>query len=517
MTVVLAGAWTMAVPAARAQTPNGCAGLTGFELPGVEVDVTVSAIVPAGPATPATTGPAVSAALPEHCRVEGVIERRSGVGGTPYGIGFEVALPNNWNGRFLFQGGGGLNGSVRPPLGAQAAGDRPALSRGFAVVSTDSGHEGAAFDGSFLADQEAGLNFLYRAVGRVTVVAKQIVAAYYGRPAQHSYFVGCSTGGREAMIMSQRYPTYFDGLVAGAPAMRTGHSNLGMRSVAVALNEVAQKDESGSVIPGSALSADDKALIVDAVLGTCDAGDGLSDGMIFNVLSCDFEPAELSCERAETTQCLSPERAQAVQTAFAGARRPSGQQIYPGYYYDTGITAGSAGVIPGLLNGAPSPVDPPTLPTEQDVEAEALEAATDASALGDTHAWTNLSTFSGNGGKLMFYHGVSDPWFSARDTVDYYERLAAASGGLAQTRQWSRLFLVPGMGHCSGGDAALDRFDMLEAMIDWVETGVAPDSVTATGAAFPRRSRPLCAYPEHAHYAGTGNPEDAASFECRGP
>jgi hypothetical protein len=142
-------------------------------------------------------------------------------------------------------------------------------------------------------------------------------------------------------------------------------------------------------------------------------------------------------------------------------------------------------------------------------------AAAEPSALGYTDAWTNLSTFSGHGGKLLFYHGLSDPWFSAVDTIEYYERLAAASGGMEATHEFARLFLVPGMGHCAGGDAALDRFDMLRAVVDWVENGVPPDSVTATGDAFPDRGRPLCAYPAHAHYSGSGDVENADSFECR--
>jgi len=135
--------------------------------------------------------------------------------------------------------------------------------------------------------------------------------------------------------------------------------------------------------------------------------------------------------------------------------------------------------------------------------------------LGDTKSWTNLSTFSRSGGKLLFYHGVSDPWFSALDTVEYYESLGPANGGAEQVQKWSRLFLVPGMGHCGGGAAALDQFDMLSAIVDWVENDKAPDSIISTGSAFPGRSRPLCPYPKYAHYKGSGDPENAENFECR--
>jgi feruloyl esterase len=135
-------------------------------------------------------------------------------------------------------------------------------------------------------------------------------------------------------------------------------------------------------------------------------------------------------------------------------------------------------------------------------------------ALVATSRWTNLNTFSNHGGKLLFFHGVSDPWFSALDTIDYYERMSKSNGGPAVVNNWSRLYLAPGMGHCNGGEAALDSFDLLTPLVDWVEKGTAP-VVTATGRAFPGRSRPLCSYPQHAHYKGQGDPEKAENFECR--
>jgi Tannase and feruloyl esterase len=232
-----------------------------------------------------------------------------------------------WNGRFLFQGGGGLNGTVALPLGAQAAGNTPGLARGFAVVTTDTGHQssGGAFDGSFMRDQQASLDFAYMAVGRVAALAKQIVAQYYGRPADHSYFAGCSTGGREAMLMTERYPTYFDGVMAGAPAMRTGFSGLGDRWVATRLNQIAPKDATGKPIPGQVFSASDRKLIVDRLLEVCDAKDGVKDGMILNTRACDFDPvAALTCRGAKTDTCLTPEQTAALKKAFAGPRDSRG-------------------------------------------------------------------------------------------------------------------------------------------------------------------------------------------------
>jgi feruloyl esterase len=228
------------LPGLASAAADPCVALLGMNVPGMNLTLTQAQRVAAGPLQAAPGEPrGPGATLPEHCRVEGVIDARTGVDGKPYGIGFALALPTVWNGRFLFQGGGGLNGSIRPPVGGVAAGDTPALARGFAVVSTDSGHKGAGFDASFMADQEALLNFLYQSTDKVTQAAKQLVALHYGRRPDRSYFAGCSTGGREAMIQTQRFPKAFDGVIAGAPAMRTNYSNIGVRWVATQLNTVA--------------------------------------------------------------------------------------------------------------------------------------------------------------------------------------------------------------------------------------------------------------------------------------
>ena len=513
--LVLVASCGVAPRAALAQASK-CAALSRAQVPGFDLAVTRAEDVPPGPA-PQGRGRGAAITLPAHCRVEGTIDRRTGADGKPYGIGFAVALPDAWNGRFLFQGGGGLNGTVGLPLGAQAAGDAPALTRGFAVVSTDTGHQasGGAFDGAFMRDQQALLDFEYIAIGRVAVLAKQIVAQYYGRPAERSYFAGCSTGGREAMLMTQRYPSYFDGVIAGAPAMRTGYSGLGDRWVATMLNQVAPKDAAGKPVPAQIFSESDKQLIVGAVLNACDAKDGVKDGLVFNTRACDFDPvATLTCKGAKTDSCLMPQQTAALKKAFAGPRDSRQNQIYPGFMWDTGITASGAG-IPGLLSPGPSPLGPPNLSTEIDADKEAFALARDPRQVGDTKLWTNLNTFSARGGKLAFYHGVSDPWFSALDTVDYYEKMGAANGGAERTADWSRLFLVPGMGHCAGGTATLDSFDLLTAIVNWVEKGTPPDAVRATGRAYPGRSRPLCPYPAYAQYKGSGDSEDANNFVCR--
>jgi feruloyl esterase len=502
-----------------AQSQNQCTEMTKFKLQGVQLEITKAAWIAAGPAPAMVPGGMEGGiSLPAHCRVDGMIDRRTGAGGEAYGIGFAVSLPGNWNGRFLQQGGGGLNGSVAEPVGREGAGSQPALLRGFAVATTDTGHQakgGGGFDAKFMQDQQAMIDFEYAAIGRVATIAKQIVEAYYAKPPERSYFTGCSTGGREAMLMTQRYPLYFDGVIAGAPAMRTGHSNLADRTVSVALSRIAPKGADGKPVPGGGLSDGDRKLIINKLLEACDSRDGIQDGMVFDALGCGFDPASLVCKGPKTEGCLSQPQANALKKGFAGPKDSRGNQVYPGFFFDTGIAASGQG-IPGLIGTGPNPLGNVNSGTEQDIDKEAAAAdANPGSRLGDSANWTNLNTFSSRGGKLLFYHGVSDPWFSAKDTIGYYEKMMEANGGQTQVKNWSRLFLVPGMGHCGGGSATLDSFDMLSALIDWVEKGSAPDSVKATGRAFPGRSRPLCPFPAHAQYKGQGDSEDAANFECK--
>ncbi|HVB85278.1 MAG TPA: tannase/feruloyl esterase family alpha/beta hydrolase [Candidatus Dormibacteraeota bacterium] len=511
-------------PAARAQTSKtpaeSCANLTSLRIPGVAMTITKAMVVPAaaaGTIRAAPFQPPIPVAIPAYCRADGEIDPRTGVDGKSYAIRFSIALPEKWNGRFLFQGGGGLDGSVGMPLGATAAGDDPALARGFAVVSNDSGHEGAVFDASFMKDQQAALDFAYKAIGKVTPVAKQIIAQYYGEPAAHSYFVGCSTGGREAMLVSERYPTYFNGVVAGDPAMRTDNSNAGDAWAAVAFNAAAPKDASGKPETGKLFSASDRKLLIDSILGECDAKDGLKDGMIFNFQACHYNPAVLQCSGAKTDACLSAVQVGALQKAFSPLKDSLGNVIYPAFPFDSGVAAAPPQVmVSGLVpSGTPaSPFGPDLATTYDPDKVEATIAADGEKRLADTYYWTNLSTFSGRGGKLLFYHGLSDPWFSPLDTLGYYKNMASANGGLDQVENWSRIYLVPGMSHCGGGPATLDNFDMLSAVVNWVEKGTPPDSVIATGKDFPGRSRPLCAYPKHAQYKGSGDPQDASNFVC---
>ncbi len=493
-----------------------CADMLKYQADGMPLTITQADATPASAPNTLRISPnfpgTVASAVPAFCKVEGVINQRTGADGKSYGIGFALALPDQWNGRFLFQGGGGLNGSVALPLGSQAAGDTPALARGFAVVTTDSGHKGSVFDGSFFRDQEASLDFYYVAIGEVAHLAKEMIASYYQRAAQHSYFVGCSTGGREAMIMSQRYPEYFDGIVSGDPAIRTAYSNLALGFMTAVFDEAAPKDDSGKPDPKKTFSNSDRKLIVNSVLQTCDAKDGLKDGMIFNARACQFDPETLVCPGGKTDSCLSRAQADALKRAFAGPKLADGDSVYPGVPYDAGIA--DVGGIPGLLGGPVIPVATGADFAHFNVDRETGRVLANSTALLGDSTWTNLTTFAGHGGKLMFFHGLSDPWFSPLDTLGYYEKMAKDTGN-GSVESWSRIYFVPGMGHCQGGSATLDRFDMLSALVDWVEKGTAPDRVIATGPAFPGRSRPLCAYPQHAQYTGSGDPNNASNFVCQ--
>ena len=520
-TCAVAAAISVTALPAQAQTAPGagaCAAMVGKTIGGVVISK--AAIVPAAPPGAMQIGLAPTdknkIAFPAYCRIDGEIDGRTGADGKHFGLAVAIALPANWNGYYLMMGGGGLNGNLVQPLGGVASGDRPALARGFAVVSTDGGHRGGGFSDDFTKDQQAGLDFGFNAVPTVAAAGKEVVRAYYRRPIAKSFFTGCSTGGREGMEAAERYPFMFDGIITGAPAMRTDRSNLALKWAAVAFNRISPMDpQTGKIIPGGAFSPSDRKTVIDGVLKACDELDGLKDGMVFDTTACHFDPAALQCQGGKAEGCLSADQVAAIETAFAGPVTPDGRHVYSAHPYDTGVAM--AGPIPGfLLNSTAGPVGGGVLPTSMDLVAdEATENANALQQLIDTYGWTNLSSFYGHGGKQIFFHGMSDPWFSAYDTVDYYQRLAEDNGGPETLAGSSRLFLVPGMGHCGGGPATLDQFDLLSLLTDWVTTDKAPEQVVATGSDFPGRSRPLCPYPAHAHYTGSGDPEKASSFECR--
>lgn len=496
--------------------------------------------------------------FPPYCKVEARLEPRTGADGRPYFIGFELRLPEKWNGKFLFQGGGGLDGQIAPPTGARPAGATPALARGYAVVSTDAGHqiktsgaprpprgEPRPSDGPpgprrnepmdesnyiFGLEQEARLDYGYAALGKVTAASKQLVAAFYGKQPTKSYFAGCSNGGRQAMMISQRYPLDFDGIIGGDPGFRLSHAAIGQEWNNAALRAIAPHDLTGKPILSQALTQEDLDLVSATVLKQCDKLDGLEDGMVQNPLACHVSVKSLSCKADSSTQCLSPEKVGALERILGGAMDSHGNAIYSDFPLDAGISA--SGWRGWMLGSSPTAVGDSRnevlgdvsakyyyiAPFDKDIDLQHLDYDTIEGRIAATAAIsdapsTQISTFLSRGGKLILYHGMSDPVFSADDTIRYYKQLLADHTGAPNADSATRLFLVPGMNHCGGGPAT-DDFDALTALEKWVEQGEAPALIPATGKAFPGRSRPLCAFPTHAQYRGTGDPQNASSFEC---
>ncbi|HTN14721.1 MAG TPA: tannase/feruloyl esterase family alpha/beta hydrolase [Sphingomonadaceae bacterium] len=485
-----------------------------------------SELVPQGPA-PAPPG-ASPAVLPAHCLVKGTIAPRIGHGGREFGIGFELRLPLEWSGRFLFQGGAGLDGQVQPAVGAIANSDGlPALSRGFAVVSTDSGHSGPIIDASFGLDQQARVDYAYNALDKVTAEAKRIIAAFYGADPRFSYFLGCSNGGRQAMMASQRLPTEFDGIVAGDPAMSFSRIALGEVWNMHVVARIAPRDEQGRPIYAKAFSDGDLQMVRSAVLKSCDARDGLADGMINDWKGCSFDPAELTCKAGKTDSCLTQGQVGVLHDLFQGPKDSRGNHLYGPFTFDTGVASSAWRGMrlgtsqTGVANSADAtlglgqfrfyqltPVDPEFDPLKPFDNDEMLERIRYTGGIGDADS-PLLSTFALKG-KLIVYNGMSDQGMSTAMMVDWYNRMLAATG--QPGREAVRLFTVPGMLHCGGGEAT-DRFEMLDAITDWVEKGKAPDRIVATGKTMPGSARPLCPYPLVARYRG-GDVKSADSFEC---
>jgi hypothetical protein len=479
----------------------------------------------------ALPGPGGGQPLVAHCLVTGRMAERVGADGKPYAIGFELRLPDDWNGRLLYQGGGGNDGVVRPAVGSQATRGF-ALNQGFAVVTTDAGHQGSTADFGF--DPIARVDNAYNAHDRVAVLAKEVVGRYYGRPAHHAYFVGCSGGGRQGMMFTQRFPSYFDGVLAMAPAMRVAKG----ATVAVAwdtqaLQSIAPAGADGRPVLSQALSDTDLALVRKAILDRCDAGDGVADGLVSNPDACRFDVRTLQCRGTKNSGCLAPAQVGALERIMGGAKDSRGTALYFGWPWDPGIghprNDWRAWKLGTSATAQPNSMDVVLMqdalqgyfvtPPDRSLTLLSFDVDRDPQRM-DAYAWifntaddASLTAFKARGGKLLIAHGLADPIFSAYESVDYIGRIRAEYGEGAS--DFARLFLVPGMGHCQGG-AATDSFDGLDALVQWVERGRAPQSIMASGTAvFPNRTRPLCPYPQYARYIGSGDPEDGRNFVCR--
>ncbi len=494
--------------AARGQGVDRCLSMADVQL--AQATVTRAELIPAGAFTPPaqTTGGQNSAALfatlPAFCRVAATLTPTS-----DSDIGMEVWLPTSgWNGKFQAVGNGGWMGSISYAALARA------LARGYAAASTDTGHRGdrASF---VVGHPEKHVDFGWRAVHLTAVHAKTLVTAHYGTGPKYSYWNGCSSGGRQGLKEAQRFPSDFDGIIAGAPA----NNWIRQKAAVVSVNRAARQD------PASAMSPAKYATLHRAVLDACDTLDGVRDGVLEDPRRCEFDPGALECRAEDTPACLTPTQVTAARAIYAAVKNPrTREQIFPGLprgtELDWDVQAGSSPRTVAYDLFAYAVFNDPnwnhtTLDLDRDVAlAERLDAEGPQVAAVDP----NLKPFFDLGGKLLMYHGWADPNIVATNSIDYYERVVAALGGDPRVRESFRLFMVPGMGHCSGGEGP-NVFDMLAALEAWVEQGRAPERIVASRVSDGKvvRTRPLCPYPQVARYSGTGSTDDAGSFVCAAP
>ncbi|MGX4640199.1 tannase/feruloyl esterase family alpha/beta hydrolase [Massilia sp. SYSU DXS3249] len=530
-------------PAAGA-TLGACADLaTRISYP----DTVITAANPVAAGTLTVGGKPVAA----HCQVTGQMLRRvSPVDGKSYAIGFEMRLPQNWNGRFFYQANGGVDGSVVTATGPVGGGGPldNALNQGFAVISSDAGHQPAT--PFFGIDPQARLDYGYAAVGKLTPMAKSVIQTAYGKGPDRSYIGGCSNGGRHAMVAAARYADQYDGFLVGNPGYRLPLAAIA--NVAGAKTYASLASTPGDLATG--FTQAERALVSNAVLGKCDALDGAADGLVQDVGACqavfDLNRDVPTCAGTRDGSCLSAAQKSGIAALFAGAKTESGATIYTSFPYDAGLATNGwaswkfsapidrdSGAIAFIWSVPPE--DPATFNGREFVLNRSLDQmlarvnATSATYPENALSFmvapnaTDLSTLKNRGAKMLVYHGTSDPIFSSDDTRAWYHGLRTANNFDASN--FARYFPVPGMNHCSGGPAT-DQFDMLTPLVNWVEKGQAPDSVTASARGAGNaggvntdlpaswaatRTRPLCPFPKVARYKGSGSIEDAANFSCQ--
>ena len=502
----LAIAAILGLAIARPVTAQSCEALSSLKLP--DATITAATSVAAGAFAPPARGGRGGGGnpfsdLPAFCRVEATLKPSP-----DSDIKVEYWLPATaaaWNGKFQATGNGGWNGNI--DTNALATG----LRRGYATSSSDTGHQGGG--GPWMQNKEKLIDYGYRAVHEMAVKGKAIAAAFYNNAPRLSYFTGCSAGGRQGLIAAQRYPEDFDGIVAGAPALNaTGRA---VFSMWVAQN--LHKDEA-AYIPATKYPA-----IHDAVLAACDANDGVKDRVIENPLKCSFNPRVLACTGADSATCLTEAQMDAARKMYQPVvNTKTKKEIFPGLAY--GSELGWA------TFGAPQPFgigvqmfqhlvfnDPNwDFKTLNFDEHMALVDKAEAGLINAREP--NLSKFVARGGKLIQYHGWSDPQIPSASSTQYYQSVLEKMGGASKVADNYRLFMVPGMNHCGGGDGTA-TFDMLTALENWVEKKQAPASIPASHVTEGRvdRTRPLCPFPQVAAYKGTGSTDDAANFVCKQP
>jgi feruloyl esterase len=477
------------------------------------------------PSTTITSAKLVGASgvFPESCRVIGYVDKE---------INFELRLPTAWNQKFLFQGYGGLDGA--PPLqtlqlGLGSPGTPLGVQRGYAVVATDTGHattDGSVYDGSWAYhNAERQVNWAHRSTHVVAIAAREIISAYYGRAARFSYYQGCSGGGRHAAMTAQRYPGDFDGVVAADPFLSPP-------------GQVIAWNWNEQVLAASPIPPAKLPMIAKAVLNECDDRDGVIDGLISDPRRCRFDPGTISCPAAvDRSDCLTPPQVESLRKFYGGPRNSAGEQLFPGW--EPGVEdLGWPSALVNSVNGGPGQLlvrlpdnflkyfvfGPGFDPLSFNFDSDPIKLEP-ASELFDVKP--DLAGFANAGGKMIMVHGWADPRLVPALSIQFHDAVRRNFEGedergehKARARirmdDFYRLFMVPGMLHCSGGTGPAN-FDTLAALEKWVEQGIAPDRLIGshlTNGAVDR-TRPLCPYPQEAVYTGRGSIDDAANFVCR--
>jgi hypothetical protein len=443
-------------------------------------------------------------------------------------INVEVWMPaSGWNGKFQGQGNGGFAGSI--DYFAMAL----AIRAGYATAGTDTGHTGGDTDARWaLGHPEKLIDYGYRAIHEMTMKAKEIIAAYYGRSPRDSYFCSCSNGGREALMEAQRFPADYNGIIAGASA-----NNWTRNFAAFAWDARALTETAASIIPASKLPA-----IASGVLAACDGQEGVKDHLLNDPRICRFDPAVLRCGETENDRCLTQPQIGALKKIYSGAKTSDGRQLYPGF--EPGGELGSGGwehwlmgkpggrqleyansYYENLVLGDPN-WDYRTMDFDRSTKLADERTAAILNAIDP-----NLDAFRKAEGKLIMYHGWSDGAIAPQNTIDYYDSVVARMG--RTTEGFLRLYMVPGLQHCVGGAGAV-AFGQLDdetpdpehsiyaALESWVEKGKLPETIIATkyqnDSARDSQvlfTRPLCAYPKKPMYRGSGDVNDAKNFSCQ--
>jgi len=486
--------------ATMAQQQSACESLKTLSLP--NTTITAAEFRPAA-AAQAARGRGAGTQLPAHCRVAAVLAPSS-----DSHIEMELWMPvENWNGKFLAVGNGGWAGNIE--TGAMGT----ALARGYATASNDTGHNRAnGADGAFaLGHPEKVKDFGYRAMHEMTVQSKSLIQSFYRQEPRLSYYQGCSTGGRQGLSEAQRYPEDFDAIIAGAPVYN--QTRLHASQMALFVDMLKR--------PESILSNAKKTAVANAVLGACDAQDGVKDELITNPQKCKFDPASLLCKAGDAENCLTPAQLETSKKAFAPVTLKTGELVYPphSFGFENGWRMATAGGTPPNLPGDSFRIlghqDPNwnlnSFELDADLALALKNGGNDIDAINP-----DLSKFKARGGKLILYHGWADPGPAPENTINYVNAVNKSVSG--KNSDWMRLFLLPGVGHCGGGTGP-DQADYLTALEKWREGGTAPDQILASRNRQGRvdMTRPLCSYPQVAKYSGSGDTNDAGNFTCAAP